>query len=79
MTAGDTMIDIKLAREILGLTQSELAGSIGLSRVIVGQIERRQKPLQRQTSLAIECLLRRNNLPIPTAEPADKKKYSADS
>jgi DNA-binding XRE family transcriptional regulator len=47
------------AVDALSLTQDKLGKEIGMSRVQVGLIARGNAPLQLQTELALECLLRR--------------------
>ncbi|WP_350338015.1 helix-turn-helix domain-containing protein [Sessilibacter corallicola] len=49
-------------RELLSLSQPELAKELGWSSKQVSNIETRSRPLQKQTLLAIECLLRRKGL-----------------
>ena len=55
-------MNIKEAREKLGLTQIDFALRLGLTRDHISKMERGVKPVQRQTELAIECLLRRAGL-----------------
>ena len=50
--------DLKEARKKLGLTQEALADRIGMTRVMIGLMERGAKPIERRTELAIRCLLR---------------------
>lgn len=51
---------VKQARELLELTQSELAQKLGWSNSRqISNIETNKRPLSIQTALAIECLLRR--------------------
>ncbi len=51
--------NIKKAREILNISQSALANELGVTPRQVSNLETGARPLQRQTQLAIECLLRR--------------------
>ncbi len=56
------MVNIKLARQLLGLNQTQLAALLGwTSKRNVVSLERGEKQVMPQTSLAIECLLRRGN------------------
>jgi len=56
-------IDIKTARNKLGLTQAQLAKELGwTSSRQVSAIESGAKPITAQTLLAIECLLWRKGL-----------------
>lgn len=50
---------LKEARQLLGLSQQVLADEIGLTRVMVGLMERGEKAIELRTELAVECLLRR--------------------
>ena len=47
------------ARKLLGLSQSQLAKELDWSIKQVSNIETRARPVQKQTDLAIERLLRR--------------------
>ena len=49
--------ELKEARHKLCLTQSELACAIDMSRVMIGLMERGEKPIERRTELAIRYLL----------------------
>ena len=52
----------RLARQLLGLNQTEFAALLGwTSKRNVVNLERDDKEVMKQTALAIECLLRRNN------------------
>lgn len=52
----------RLARQLLGLNQTEFAALLGwTSKRNVVSLERGDKEVMTQTALAIECLLRRNN------------------
>ena len=53
------MIKMRQARELLGYNQYKMAWALGLSLRMISYIENGKKPLQQQTELAIECLLRR--------------------
>jgi len=50
---------VRKTRVRLGLTQAELAAKIGFSAQQISNLENDRKTLQKQTSLALECLLRR--------------------
>lgn len=51
---------VKKSRKILGLSQAKLAESLGWKGAKqVSNLETGTRPLQLQTSFAIECLLRR--------------------
>ena len=52
---------VRKTRVRLGLTQAELAAKIGFSAQQISNLENDRKILQKQTSLALECLLRRQN------------------
>lgn len=53
---------IRLARQLLGLNQTDLAALLGwTSKRNIVSLERDNKEVMTQTALAIECLLRRNN------------------
>lgn len=55
-----TAYQVKLARQMLGLNQTDFALLLGwTTKRNVVNLEREEKPVQLQTSLAIECLLRR--------------------
>ena len=49
--------ELKEARDKLGLTQSELADKIGMSRVMIGLMERDVQPIEKRTELAVKCLI----------------------
>jgi len=52
----------RLARQLLGLNQTDFAALLGwTSKRNVVNLERGDKEVMKQTALAIECLLRRNN------------------
>src|SRR6218665_1620347 len=44
--------ELKAIREGLGLSQDEMAERLGLSRVMIGLMERGQKPIERRTAQA---------------------------
>lgn len=53
---------LKKARQLLGFTQSELSEKLGwASHVNLSRIENDKHEMEKQTALAIECLLRRAN------------------
>ena len=52
---------VKKVRRILDLSQIELSKAIDISTRQIGNIERGRRPLQKQTKIALECLLRREN------------------
>lgn len=52
-----TYEELKKARQKPGLSQQELADSIGMSRVMIGLMERGEKPIEQRTELAVRCLL----------------------
>jgi transcriptional regulator with XRE-family HTH domain len=52
---------VKKVRKILNLNQIELSKEIDISTRQIGNIENGNRPLQKQTKLALECLLRRSN------------------
>lgn len=49
--------EFKDARKNLGLSQSALANAIDMSRVMIGLMERGEKPIEKRTELAVLCLL----------------------
>ena len=57
-----TTQELKEARQMLGLTQAEMGAAIGISGKQVYNLEAGKKPIQKQTELAVECLLRRKGL-----------------
>ena len=58
-----TEINIKKARQTLGLTQAALAKELGFKRSqIISNMECGDTVPQKRTLLAIECLLRREGL-----------------
>lgn len=48
--------ELKELRKALDLSQQEFADALGVSRVLVGQMERGQAPIERRTSLAARYL-----------------------
>ena len=52
-------MEMRQARHALGMTRQEFCKALGLSLRMVDYIESGERPLQDQTKLAIECLLRR--------------------
>jgi transcriptional regulator with XRE-family HTH domain len=48
---------LKKARERLRLTQSELAGAIGMKRNSIARMERNERPVLKHTELAVRYLL----------------------
>lgn len=54
-----TSLQLKKARQLLGFSQSQLAKQLGWSVKQVSNLETNARPIQNQTELAIECLLRR--------------------
>jgi Predicted transcriptional regulators len=49
--------ELKAARKSLAMSQAEFAERIGVSRVLVGQMERGDAPITDRTSTAVEMLL----------------------
>lgn len=52
-----TGYELKQARQSLGLSQAALGDELHLSRVMIGLMERGEKPIEKRTELAIWCLL----------------------
>ena len=50
--------NLKNARLFLGYSQSKLAEKLGWTAQQVSNIETNRNPMQKQTQLAVECLLR---------------------
>ena len=48
---------LKQARKRLGLSQSGLGEAIGMTREMIGLMERGEKQIERRTELAIRCLI----------------------
>lgn len=44
--------ELKAARKALGLSQEAMADAMGVSRVLIGQMERGKAPIERRTELA---------------------------
>ncbi|MFZ2996813.1 helix-turn-helix transcriptional regulator [Sphingobium sp.] len=44
-------------RKAAGLTQEQLADAIGVSRVLIGQMERGNAPIEKRTELAIRYVV----------------------
>ena len=51
---------LKQARRELGLSQEGLAEAIGMTRVMVGLMERGRKGIERRTDLAVQLLVVRH-------------------
>lgn len=51
-----TNIEFKDARKNLGLTQVELADTLGMTRQHIGFLESGRSPVQKQTALALDQL-----------------------
>jgi DNA-binding XRE family transcriptional regulator len=49
--------ELKVLRKVAGWTQDELAEAIGVSRVLIGQMERGQAPIERRTELAVRYVV----------------------
>lgn len=47
---------MKALRKAMGLSQQELADAMGVSRVLIGQMERAKAPIERRTVLSIRYL-----------------------
>lgn len=60
--------DLKQARKALGLSQEEMADAIGVSRVLLGQMERAQAPIEKRTAIAARAILT-ERMPIYNARP----------
>lgn len=45
--------ELRELRKSVGWTQDHLAEAIGVSRVLIGQMERGQAPIERRTELAV--------------------------
>jgi len=48
--------ELKEIRKAMGLSQQDFAVALGVSRVLVGQMERGQAPIERRTALAAQYL-----------------------
>ena len=51
--------DFKQVRRKLGLTQQQLGDELHMTRVMVGLMERGEKPIERRTEYAVQYLLLR--------------------
>lgn len=49
--------ELKALRQGLGLSQADFADAIGLSRVLIGQMERGQAPIEKRTAMAARYLM----------------------
>jgi DNA-binding XRE family transcriptional regulator len=49
--------ELKALRKDAGWTQDEMAEAIGVSRVLIGQMERGQAPIERRTELAVRYVV----------------------
>lgn len=49
--------ELKEARRKLGLSQHGLGDELGMSRVMIGLMEREEKPIEPRTEMAVWCLL----------------------
>lgn len=49
--------EMKVLRKSVGWTQEEMAESIGVSRVLIGQMERGAAPIEKRTALAIRYVV----------------------
>ena len=56
---------LKKARDRLGLTQQDLADKIGITREMIGLMERNLSPVQRRACLAVWCLLYEAGINLP--------------
>jgi len=45
--------ELKALRKSVGWSQAEMAEAIGMSRVLIGQMERGQAPIEKRTGLAV--------------------------
>ncbi len=54
-------MNLKHQRETLGLSQAQMATSLGVSRFHISKIERNVFPLTTAMQLAVECLIHRKN------------------
>ena len=52
-----TAKQLKKARVKLGLTQAQMAEKLGLSRVMIGLMERHKKAIDIRTALAVKHIL----------------------
>jgi DNA-binding XRE family transcriptional regulator len=51
--------ELKALRKDAGMTQDELAEAIGVSRVLIGQMERGQAPIEKRTGLAVRYVVKK--------------------
>lgn len=63
-----TADDLKTARKALGLSQEDMAEAIGVSRVLLGQMERGQAPIEKRTAVAAGAVLT-DRMPIYNERP----------
>jgi len=57
-----TNSELRQIRRRLGLTQRELGEQIGLTNVMIGQMERGESPIRLTTAMAAWCLLYESGL-----------------
>jgi transcriptional regulator with XRE-family HTH domain len=60
--------DLKGARKALGMSQEAMADAIGVSRVLLGQMERDQAPIEKRTAVAASGVLN-DKMPIYNDRP----------
>lgn len=63
--------DIKKIRESYGMNQQEFADAIGITREMVGQMERGQKGVSKATKILIENFLSKNKVPSSNTNVLD--------
>ncbi|SCW77876.1 Helix-turn-helix [Sphingobium faniae] len=51
--------ELKALRRDADMTQDQLAEAIGVSRVLIGQMERGQAPIEKRTALAVRYIVER--------------------
>lgn len=61
--------DIKQIRESFGLSQQEFADELGITREMVGQMERGQKKISKASKILIKNFLDRKKVPIDNVPP----------
>lgn len=49
--------ELKELRKSVGWSQAEMAEAIGMSRVLIGQMERGQAPIEKRTGLAVRYVV----------------------
>lgn len=49
--------EMKELRKSVGWSQAEMAEAIGMSRVLIGQMERGQAPIEKRTGLAVRYVV----------------------